>query len=95
MVAQIVNIGRRHGLLSGEIRGLPGVDHGEGEVNRVKYVLGLARNARLVRAIGGQMHQAGKSMAVRERRRGVSGDLEYQPASRGAGLAGWWARPSI
>ena len=28
------------------------------EANRVKYVLGLARNARLVRAIGGQMHQA-------------------------------------
>jgi len=28
------------------------------EANRVKYVLGLARNARLVRAIGGQMQQA-------------------------------------
>ena len=29
------------------------------EANRVKYVLGLARNKRLVRAIGGELHEAG------------------------------------
>ena len=61
------------------------------EAQDVGYVLGLARNRRLVRALGAEMREA-RSVHGRTGRPGASGTSPTGPGSRGAAAAGWWAR---
>ena len=58
-------------------------------------VFGLARNKRLRKIIGAQMHQAGYSTRAAARRPASSPSSAIRPARAGRARAAWWPRPSI
>jgi hypothetical protein len=64
------------------------------EANRVDYLLGLARNERLVAAISTEL-KAARQKPKRPESRRVGSLISAGPRWRvGAASGGWWARPS-
>ena len=65
------------------------------EENRVDFVFGLAKNKRLLKIIGHELHRAGRSFKRPARQRGSSPSSSIAPRRVGAAPAASSAKPSI
>ena len=64
------------------------------EENGVDYAFGLARNARLVRAIGAELQAAGAEALLTSAPARRFRELRYGPSKAGAAHGAWWPKPS-
>jgi hypothetical protein len=65
------------------------------ESHQVDYVLGLARNSRLERALKVELARARRQWQQTGQGRAVSKTSVIRRGRAGAGGGGWWARPNI
>jgi len=66
----------------------------ERDENRVDYLFGLARNQRLGRIIGREMHQAHLLHQSTGKAARIFAEFSYQTKTAGRAPAAWWPRPN-